>query len=153
MVTSIQRREGSWEATARQFTIKRWHDETDDEAAPALLAPEVPGITAMSASDLAHEGQPQSCPGARSTESVERPENALALRLRDARPMVADTEFRAAIGVANAHFNGRGTVAPGVVQEVPDHPAEQARVSAHAHRLPPELDLFVARAFLTREGE
>src|SRR5215470_18196664 len=106
----------------------------------------------MSARDLAHEGQPQSRPDARSdaTESVERPENALALRLRDTRSMVADTEFRSALGAADAHFNGRGTVAPGVLQEVPDHPTEQARVTAHSNRLPLELNLFVARAFLTR---
>ena len=133
----------------------RGHDETDDEAAPALLAPEVPGITAMSARDLAHEGKPQSraSAGSGALESVERPENALALRLRDTRSMIADTEFRSALGAAHAHFNGRGTVAPGVLQEVPDHSTEQAWVSAHAHRLPLELDLFVARAFLTREGE
>jgi len=109
----------------------------------------------MPTRDLAHEGQPQSCPGARSdaTESVERPENALALRLRDARPTVAHTEFRSAVGVANAHFNWRGTVAPGVLQEVPDHPTEQARVTAHSNRLALELDLVVTRAFLTRECE
>src|SRR5262249_14148934 len=109
----------------------------------------------MPTRDLAHEGQPQSCPGTRAdaTESVERPENAFALRIGDTRSMVADTEFRSALGAASAHFNGRGTVAPGVLQEVPDHPTEQARVTAHSNRLALELDLIVTRAFLTRERE
>src|SRR5262252_6311538 len=109
----------------------------------------------MSARDLAHESQSQPRPGARSNsaESVERSENALALRLCDTRSMVTDTEFRSALGAANAHFNGRGTVAPGVLQQVPDHPTEQAWVPAHCNRLALELDLVVTRAFLTRECE
>src|SRR5262249_13553019 len=67
--------------------------------------------------------------------------------------MVADTQFRPAPGAANAHFDGRRPVAPGVLQEVPDHPAEQARVAAHGNGLALELDGLVTCAFLARERE
>src|SRR3989442_7274046 len=80
---------------------------------------------AVSARDLAHQGQPQSRPCAPPTarEPVERPEHTLALRVRNARPMVADGELRLALGAAHAHFDGRCAVARRVLQEVPDHPA------------------------------
>src|SRR5206468_1857105 len=47
----------------------------------------------------------------------------LALRVRNARSMVADGELRLALGAAHAHFDGRCAVARRVLQEVPDHPA------------------------------
>src|SRR3989449_10220489 len=62
----------------------------------SLLASQVARVAAVSARDLAHQGQPQSRPCAPPTarEPVERPEHTLALRVRNARPMVADGELR-----------------------------------------------------------
>jgi hypothetical protein len=131
------------------------HFETYDEAAPGSVAPYVSSIAAVSARDLAHQGQPQSSPFALSgtRESVKRSEDPLAVRLRDTGSMAADTQFRPAPGAANAHFDGRRPVAPGVLQEVPDHPAEQARVAAHGNGLALELDGLVTCTFLARECE
>jgi len=102
--------------------------------------PQVSGIAAVSTRDLAHQGQPQSSPCALSGtgKSVKRPKDELALRLCNTQSMVANTQFRSAAGAANAHFDRRRTVAPGVLQEVPDHPTEQARETS-------PIQLFASR--------
>ena len=41
----------------------------------------------------------------------------------------------------------------GVLEQVADHPAQQARIAPQRNRLAFELDAFVARALLRREGE
>src|SRR6266446_1589163 len=82
-------------------------------------------MCAVSARDLAHQRQPQSGPGALSAvgKPVERAEHILALRVRNARSMVADAQLDRALGAAHAHVDGRRAVAPRVLQEIPDHPA------------------------------
>src|SRR2546427_7327563 len=129
--------------------------EGHDEAAPGLLASQVPRVAAVSARDLAHQRQPQSGPGALPTvgKPVERTEHTLALSVRNARPMVTDAQLGPALGAAHAHVDGRRAVASRVLQEIPDHPAQQARVAAHGDRLTGELCLLVARALFARKRE
>src|SRR5688572_3411422 len=108
----------------------------DGEAA-ALAA----RLAAVAARDLPHDRQPQ--------PAVERLEQLLALALRHARPGVADTK----LVLPQRNSNGRQTVLARVLQQVADHPPQQARIAAHGDRLAVELDAFVARALLGGERE
>src|SRR5439155_4241492 len=111
--------------------------------------------SSLLAAELADERQSYSAtrfiPGA--SEAAQWSEDILKLRVWDAWPMVADVNLRRARGAADAHFDRRRSVASRVLQQVPHHPAQQARVSTDRDRLALELGLLIARTLLARERQ
>src|SRR6266478_2224603 len=104
--------------------------ERDDEAAPrAARLPAVP------ARDAPHDRQAET--------AIERLEDLLALRFRHARPLVADAD----LCTSHAHPYRRLAMAPGVLQKVADHAAQQPRLALQRDRLAFQPGLLVARAF------
>ena len=94
----------------------------------------------MLARDLAHECEPQPDAAgalARAREPVERLEDPLALGFRHARAAVAAAEQRApARALPDRNVDRRtAAVAPCVLEQVADHPAQQARIPFHPRRL------------------
>src|SRR5204863_9317625 len=90
----------------------------------ARVAPVRPG-------DLPRQRRPQACPcglsGSRT--AVERVEHALALGFRNPRAVVADGYFGAVPGARDAHFDRRSAVAFCVLQQIAQHPTQQARIA------------------------
>src|SRR5258706_8218867 len=105
----------------------------DHDEATALPAPRrVAHLAPMPPRNLPHKGEPQ--PGTRdfldSHTAVERVEHALALGLGHALAVVADGQLRAVTGPRDAHRDRRSAVAFCVLQQVADHPPQQARIAA-----------------------
>src|SRR6266571_4065483 len=102
-------------------------------------------IAAVAARDAANDGEAEA--------AVEGLEELLALGFRDAGAGVAHTELDFAPGFSQSYLYGGRTVPPRVLEQVADHPAQQARVALDADRLAFELGMLVARAFLGGEGQ
>src|SRR2546426_4987186 len=110
--------------------------ERDDEAAPRAA-----GLPAVPARNAPHDRQAET--------AIKRLENLLALRFRHARPLVANADLR----TTHAHPYRRLAMAPGILQKVADHAAQQPRLALYRDGFAFQRCLFVARAFFRGERQ
>src|SRR5205807_3438019 len=107
------------------------------EAVRAPVARTIDDLPAMPARDLPHQRKTEADATRSRTgrHPVERRKQIFAVRLGDPGTTIADAEHGVALMASRLDLDRRHAMPFGVLDQVADQPAQQARVAAHGHRL------------------
>ena len=104
----------------------------------------------MAASNLPHQGQTQAIAGVVLTIAapIERREQLIELGGSRAWAVIPNPDQGEPSFPLHAHFCRRNAMTPGILEQISQEPAQQARISLHLEVYAFEMNFVVASAFL-----
>ena len=114
----------------RQSSAQRYGRNGRPDGAGSLRCTGPRHVAAMSVGDLPDQRETEAGPGARLADAKERSENALAIALSHAATLVAHSHRREHAGGAHIDLDRWGAMAPGILDQVAHHAAQQGPVAA-----------------------